>query len=135
MFVSTLYTSGIPLFYLVASCSFFIQFWVDKAFFLRMYKRPPSYGVELIADCLDILPWSIVLHLILGIWMYGSNDVLYDSSTGEGLLNLHFVSDSTGLNYTDIESAYNEWIQNNKYDYLKLLPKVYIYYYYYLLYR
>lgn len=128
IFVSYFYTSGMPIFCIIAACSFFILFWVDKACFLRMYKKPPNYGAELITDSLSILPLAIVLHLAVSIWMYGSNDIFYDSSTGEGLINLKFLSDQTGLDYTQIQELYDEWINDNKFDYFKILPKVFFYY-------
>ena len=42
---------------------------------MRFYKKPPYYGADLHNVAFSFLNWAILLHLILGIWIYGTPDI------------------------------------------------------------
>ena len=46
-FISMIYSSGIPVLNVISLFQFFLMYWVDKFLFLRMYRTPPPYGIEL----------------------------------------------------------------------------------------
>ena len=47
MFTCLAFASGMPLMLPIAAFSFILAYWVDKWLFLRFYRIPPQYGVEL----------------------------------------------------------------------------------------
>ena len=48
---------------------------VDKWLFLRFYRIPPQYGTELGASHTERLPYGILLHLAIGVWMLGNASI------------------------------------------------------------
>lgn len=36
-----------PLLYVIGTLQFFMTYWVDKLLFLRFYKTPPRFGIEM----------------------------------------------------------------------------------------
>jgi hypothetical protein len=46
-YIMMFYSSGMPILYVIGLCQFFLTYWVDKLLFLRFYKTPPRYGIEM----------------------------------------------------------------------------------------
>ena len=86
IFVTLTYSSGMPILYPIAACTFSIMYMTDKIALLRLYNRPPMYKASLAKLTLNILPIAIVLHLCIAVWMYGassfaSHPVTYGNTT------------------------------------------------------
>ena len=86
IFVTLTYSSGMPILYPIAACTFGIMYMTDKIALLRLYNRPPKYKASLAKLTLDILPIALVLHLCIAVWMYGassfaSHPVTYGNTT------------------------------------------------------
>ena len=73
IFVTMLYSSGMPILYPIAAVTFGVMYITDKVALLRLYNRPPMYKASLARLTLNILPIAIVFHLCMAVWMYGSN--------------------------------------------------------------
>ena len=59
---------------------------------LRFNTRPPFYTNTLSSVIVATLPWAVVVHLIMAVWVYGNSKVL-DS----GLLDLSQVRSASFL--------------------------------------
>lgn len=89
-FILMIYSSGMPLLYLVGVVQFCTMYWVDKFLFVRVYRKPPSYGMELASIARSVIVYAIILHLCFGFYMF-SNSAIF---TYEGdFLYLDFVKD------------------------------------------
>jgi hypothetical protein len=47
VWVTMMYSTGIPVLYLATAFSFFLTYWFDKLLFTRFYKSPPLYSMEM----------------------------------------------------------------------------------------
>lgn len=64
-----------PLMYFFAAVCCFLSYWTDKYLFLRLHRIPPLYGLELASGCQRIMEYSIILHLLVGVYMISNPDV------------------------------------------------------------
>ena len=46
-FITMIYSSGIPVLYIISFLQYIAMYWTDKFLFLQMYRTPPRYGIEL----------------------------------------------------------------------------------------
>lgn len=83
-YILMLYSSGIPLFYIVGFVSFFTMYWIDKYLFVSFYKTPPRYGTELNEISRNLMQYALVGHFVLGFYMYSNSQIFtYDQSFGK----------------------------------------------------
>mmetsp|Transcript_22060 Transcript_22060/g.21240 ORF Transcript_22060/g.21240 Transcript_22060/m.21240 type:complete len:481 (+) Transcript_22060:2146-3588(+) len=75
-FVTITYSAGIPFLYMVQFSSLFITYWLDKMLFLKYYKKPPSYDVNLTLDSIKLLKYAVLIHFIIGFIMYSNSTIL-----------------------------------------------------------
>ena len=73
VFVSFLYSAGMPILYPIGALTFTIMYLTDKVALLRLYNRPPKYKVSLAKLAYRSIPIAVVLHLIFAVWIYGGN--------------------------------------------------------------
>ena len=78
IFLALMFGAGMPILYFFASWIFLITYWIDKLTLLRIYRKPPCYGVEVMKFSRDILTVAIILHFGFAFWMY-SNQLVFDS--------------------------------------------------------
>lgn len=62
---------------------------------LNFYKKPPQYDLYMSKLFNSVILFGIVLHYLIGIWIYGNKNLLYDRnselnkiSNWQGLVNL-----------------------------------------------
>jgi hypothetical protein len=79
LFVTFVFSTGMPLMNVIAFASFLLAYWADKYFFLRFYRRPASYGNEMARAMTELIPIAIFLHLAFGCWALGQNAIFTDS--------------------------------------------------------
>jgi hypothetical protein len=68
-----IYASGMPLLYLICMFQFIATYWVDKYLFLRFYKTPPRYGMEMSEVVRRTMVIGIFLHFAIGFYMYSNS--------------------------------------------------------------
>eukprot|EP00347_Sterkiella_histriomuscorum_P019608 403340984 len=79
IFITMIYSSGMPILYLVAMTQFFMMYWVDKFLFIKVYKNPPRYGIELSDISRKVLMYSVLVHLCFGFYIYSNSSIFtYD---------------------------------------------------------
>ena len=80
LFVTLVYSSGMPLLYVVCFFYFFILYWIDKLMILRFYKKPPKTDIYIANLFNIIILFGMVIHYAFGIWTYGNKNILTDNS-------------------------------------------------------
>lgn len=51
------------------------MYWTDKFLFLRMYRTPPRYGIELSDKSRNIMQWAIATHMAIGFYMFSNSSI------------------------------------------------------------
>jgi hypothetical protein len=80
VWVTMMYSSGIPILYLVSTISFFLTYQVDKYLFIRFYKNPPQYTMAMAKQTVGIMRYSLILHFIVGFCMLSNSQILTSNS-------------------------------------------------------
>lgn len=75
VFVCYVFSTGMPLMPFVALCSILISYWMDKFFFIHLFRRPPAYGNGVTRIMTAYLPVALILHLSVGSWMLSNNEI------------------------------------------------------------
>lgn len=60
----------------IGFASFFISYWIDKVLFLWYFRRPPAFGISIERTMSTLVPYALVLHLALGMWMLSASPAL-----------------------------------------------------------
>lgn len=76
VYVTMMYSAGIPLLYPVSMVSFLMTYWVDKYLFIRHYKNPPSYTMAMAERTVLLMRYSLILHFIIGFLMLSNSKIL-----------------------------------------------------------
>lgn len=75
IFVTLFYCSGMPILLFFAAVSLIMQFLVEKYLLIHYYARPPNYEHQVNTFSLRALPFALILHLAIGIYAYGSENI------------------------------------------------------------
>jgi len=75
VFIILMYSTTIPTLYIAGFLLCVVQYWSDKILFLRYYKTPPKYGLFLATKVKNIIEWSILLHLFMGLYMMSNPEI------------------------------------------------------------
>ena len=75
-FIIMMYSAAIPILYIAGLLICFSMYWSDKILFLRHYRLPPRYGIDLAARSNKIMMFAIILHLLTGVYMLSNRDIL-----------------------------------------------------------
>lgn len=108
IFVALTFSSGIPILLPIAAFSLWVGHWIDKWTLFRLYQKPAHLDDSLARLSAQLLPWALLAHLVVGIWMYGNAEVL-KSGTWAG------ADDDT---YAEWKASIEEW------DRISLVPKL-----------
>lgn len=73
-----MFGGGIPILYWFLVLTFFVTYWVDKFTVLRIYRKPPRYGKDLMKTSREWMNLAIILHFGFSFWIF-SNTVIFDS--------------------------------------------------------
>jgi hypothetical protein len=73
IFVTMFYCSGQPILLPFCAMAMFTGYWVDKLMLLKFYRRPPQYSSALAVQMRGLLPWALLMHLGIAVWMYGTS--------------------------------------------------------------
>ena len=90
MFTSYLYSGGIPLLNCTCFVYLIIIYFTDKFLVLRHFRSPPSYNHELYISALKCLPYSIIFHGGVSLYMYGNYDIFPISASNNSTIRYIF---------------------------------------------
>uniref|UniRef100_K3X9A9 CSC1/OSCA1-like 7TM region domain-containing protein n=1 Tax=Globisporangium ultimum (strain ATCC 200006 / CBS 805.95 / DAOM BR144) TaxID=431595 RepID=K3X9A9_GLOUD len=109
VFVTMVFCGGSPVLLFIASIAAAGTFWLDKLSLLHMYSIKTTYDEELGEIALQILPWTLVLHLGFSTWMYG-NTTLMKSATIDLTALLQFFGYKATSASSDPNAVYQEFL-------------------------
>jgi len=72
-FIIMIYSSGMPLLYFISMLQYIATYWVDKYLFLRLYRTPPRYGMEMSDVVRRIMVIGVFIHFAIGFYMYSNS--------------------------------------------------------------
>ncbi len=75
------FSPGLPMLMPLGALFCLIIYWIDKYMLLRFYKKPPAYTAKVNTKAFDILPYCVLLHSILALFVYTAPDVYAEDVT------------------------------------------------------
>ena len=78
VYLALLFGGGMPILYFFAAWIFCVTYWIDKITLLRIYRKPPRFGIEVIRFARNMLIVGVILHFGFNFWMY-SNSLVFNS--------------------------------------------------------
>jgi len=101
VWVTFMYSPGLPVLFLITALNFTIIYWVDKYLLLRFYRTPKNFDEKCIEFSLKEIRLSFVFHFIIGALVFSNEKIL--TSSGEAGLFSSGASDSSTLSIFNIK--------------------------------
>ncbi|KAL7685513.1 hypothetical protein Plhal304r1_c030g0097181 [Plasmopara halstedii] len=92
VFVTMVFCGGSPVLLYIAVVAATGIYWLDKLSILYLYSVKTTYDEILGEVTLQVLPWTLALHLGFSAWMYGNPDLLQGT-----MLDLPWLLKTIGL--------------------------------------
>ncbi|KAF4130479.1 hypothetical protein GN958_ATG20373 [Phytophthora infestans] len=92
VFVTMVFCGGSPVLLFIAAVAAAGVYWFDKLSILYLYSIKTTYDEILGEVTLEVLPWTLALHLGFSAWMYGNAELLKGT-----MLDLPWLLKSVGL--------------------------------------
>jgi hypothetical protein len=102
--VTLVYCAGMPLLAPIVGLALMARYAMDKWLLLRFVRKPPAYTGTLARFASELLPYAVVGHCIVAIFMLGQADVL-PSHLLPSARNFLLRADSSGVLATALTSA------------------------------
>lgn len=96
VFVSIGLSAGMPIIIIAAFFGLLFKYLYLKYLFVRFCKIPKTYDEALDLKVVGLLPYCILLHFMLGIWMFGTTTIFSSDSSD-------FANWVNNLNYSFIQ--------------------------------
>lgn len=80
-YIMMIYSSGMPLLYPIGMLQYFMTYWTDKFLFLRLYRTPPRYGIEMSEVVRKTMVFGVLVHWLFGFYMYSNSQIFTYSSS------------------------------------------------------
>ncbi|TMW68688.1 hypothetical protein Poli38472_006156 [Pythium oligandrum] len=80
VFITYLFSAGMPILHLVGFMEMMMTYWADKFTFLRIARSPPLYDAKVATAAGSLLPYAVILHSLMAMWMF-SNALIFQSSS------------------------------------------------------
>ena len=90
MWVSFMFSSGLPQLFMVSLINFTLMYWIDKYLILRFYKTPKNYDEKTILFTIDQLKYCFLFHLPIAFFMITNTNILpaYDDAFEDNVKDL-----------------------------------------------
>lgn len=75
VFICFLYSGGMPILNVLCFFTLFFMYWIDKILILRYFRKPPMVNHSLNDRVIAILPYAIIMHCAVSLYMYGSHTI------------------------------------------------------------
>jgi hypothetical protein len=83
-----MYSSGMPILYLIGAMYMFVTYWTDKAVLLWGCKRPPSYNTKMAKTAATLMLYACFLHCMIAVVMLGQPCVFPSESLGGSMTSV-----------------------------------------------
>jgi hypothetical protein len=70
-----MFSSGLPLLYIVGAIFSFIFYWVYKVLLMNYYMKTTSFNENLAINSLKVIEFGLVLKIITGSFMISNNAI------------------------------------------------------------
>jgi hypothetical protein len=80
LFVTLLFSAGMPVLLPFAGLSFMICYMMDKMLLLRLYLKP-YFDEKVALLTARLMPIPLLAHLMFSFWMFGSNEGMFPAHT------------------------------------------------------
>jgi len=99
IFVTQIYSSGLPILYVAVFFSLFLTYWVDKFMLLNYYRKPPQYDLYMSKLFNSVVLFGVLIHYLIGFWIYGNSTLLNSPNTQASIkvLNVDTYVDTSAL--------------------------------------
>jgi hypothetical protein len=74
--VTFMFSSGMPLLYLIMVINLTITYWVDKFLLLRFYQTPVNYDNTSIRVTVYVVKFAVLFHFIIGYPILSNDDII-----------------------------------------------------------
>lgn len=124
LFVAFMYSPGLPLMMPIAFGSFFLTYLFDRLMLLRFYAKPPAYDSELATFALNLMPWALLTHILMAIFMLGNPEGLPSTVLPAAAAAASASSDGEDLDSGS--SAYFQYYMDNfeRFDGVGFIPRI-----------
>jgi hypothetical protein len=85
IFVCLMFSSGIPILYIVLFFGCLFTYWVDKILVFRYYRKPRYFDIGMSNNFMIIIMVGLIIHFLISIWVYGHKSFI--SSTDKNVLD------------------------------------------------
>jgi hypothetical protein len=85
IFICLLFSSGMPILYLILFFRCLITYWVDKILVFKFYRKPRFFDLGISRNFMVIIMIGLVIHYLISIWVYGHPSFI--SSTDKNVLD------------------------------------------------
>ena len=75
IFVTMMFSAGMPILYPVAVLFFCVTYWFDKCLLLNNHCKPPQYDDYVALKSIYWFKYSLILHVLVGGLMFGNEDI------------------------------------------------------------
>lgn len=74
-----MFSSGLPVLYIVATIFFMSLYWVQKIMLLKVYQRTSSFNEDLALTAIGYIKIGLLFHVLIGVFMYTNNAIISTS--------------------------------------------------------
>jgi len=95
-----MFSTGLPILFLLAAINFTIMYWFDKYLILRIYKTPVNYDQKPIDFTIRLMRWSFLFHFFIGFYMITCDGILSSDNEYDGVSDFNnLTEDFTGYKF------------------------------------
>jgi hypothetical protein len=76
VWVTFMYSSGLPSLIFLTAINFTIIYWLDKWLILRFYAKSKNYNEKFSKSVMNELKWTFLFHFFFGRLTYANSDIL-----------------------------------------------------------
>jgi len=98
-FICLFFGSGMPILYVVGFLTYTFTYWVDKWGFVTVFSTPPQYDSAIASLTTRSLPYALLAHVGVGLWMYSNPDLFPDIKSAAAELDTLDASFNIGDGY------------------------------------
>jgi NADH:ubiquinone oxidoreductase subunit 3 (subunit A) len=78
-----MFSSGMPVLYLIATLFFIIMYWLEKLLIFKLYKKSSSFNEELALKAIGFIRIGLFMHVLVAGFIYTCNGIIRSSSKDE----------------------------------------------------
>jgi len=102
-----IYSSGMPVLYLIGAMYMFVTYWTDKVVLLWGCKRPPSYNTKMAKTTATLMLYACFLHCLAAVIMLGQPCVFPSEPVGGSMAGV-IEDQASGEEQSTVEIAFQQ---------------------------